>query len=193
MQQKVFKAYKIPVLLLAIGGALCILILLGKAVITPPTQNMQLQTATHVGRSAPHFALPILYPHVHTLLDNAQLFGRPYLLTVWASWCDSCSVESPDLNTLAQSLTIPMIGYNWRDKPDDAQHWLEEYGNPFTFVVSDSNGMYAMDWGVTGAPEHFLVDDHNIIRWKHSGPLTQRIISTEILPLLHKWHIQTRN
>ena len=69
-----------------------------------------------------------------------------------------------------------VIGYNWKDDPKDALHWLEQLGNPFMVVLSDVEGRTAIDWGVTAAPETFLVDGSGIVRWKYSGAMTQRVV-----------------
>ena len=78
----------------------------------------------------------------------------------------------------------PVIGVNYKDQPDNARRFIGRYGNPFVAVGSDPNGRAAIDWGVYGAPESFLVDGKGIVRWKHVGPLTDELIAKELLPLV---------
>jgi len=81
---------------------------------------------------------------------------------------------------------VRVIGYNWKDEPADALRWLEQLGNPFMVVLSDIEGRTAIDWGVSAAPETFLVDGSGIVRWKYSGALTQQVVDTRLLPELEK-------
>ena len=77
-----------------------------------------------------------------------------------------------------------VIGYNWNDEHDDAVRWLEQFGNPYWLVLADRDSRYAIEWGIYGAPETFLVDARGVIRWKHVGPLSDAIIRDEVLPRL---------
>ena len=136
-----------------------------------------------IDRPAPDFLLPVLHdPSIQ--VGAAKLRGAPYLLNVWGSWCAACREEHPVLTRFAESRRVRVVGYNWKDEPEDALRWLEQFGNPFFVVVADKEGRYALDWGVAGAPETFLVDASGIVRWKHTGPLTDEVVSNSLLPAL---------
>ncbi|MBD9369096.1 DsbE family thiol:disulfide interchange protein [Xanthomonas sp. XNM01] len=138
-----------------------------------------------IDKPAPAFTLPVLHdPTVQFGADDLR--GAPYLLNVWGSWCAACRDEHPVLTAFAQTKRVRVVGYNWRDEPDDALRWLERYGNPFFVVVADKEGRYALDWGVAGAPETFLVDAQGKVRWKHTGPLTEAIVRERLLPALEQ-------
>ncbi len=138
-----------------------------------------------IGKPAPEFALPVLH-EAGRLVAASDLHGAPYLLNVWGSWCPACRVEHPVLTRFAETRRVRVIGYNLKDEHADALRWLEQYGNPYFLVLTDYEGKAAIDWGIYGAPETFLVDAAGIVRWKHVGPLTDEIIRGELLPLLAK-------
>lgn len=138
-----------------------------------------------IGKSAPAFELPVLHdPHIK--VSSTELRGAPYVLNVWGSWCAACREEHPILTRFAETKRVRVIGYNWKDEPADALRWLEQLGNPFVLVLSDIEGRTAIDWGVTAAPETFLVDASGVVRWKYSGALSQRVIDTQLIPELEK-------
>lgn len=136
-----------------------------------------------IGKPAPEFALPVLHDPTYTV-KLSDLRGQPFLMNVWGSWCVECRVEHPVLTKFAETKRLRVVGYNWKDEPADALRWLEQFGNPFMVVLSDVEGRTALDWGVYGAPETFLVDGKGIVRWKHVGPLTDELITKELLPLV---------
>jgi len=138
-----------------------------------------------IGKPAPAFELPVLHDPDIKVSSN-QLRGAPYVLNVWGSWCAACREEHPILTRFAETKRVRVIGYNWKDEPADALRWLEQLGNPFVLVLSYIEGRTAIDWGVTAAPETFLVDASGVVRWKYSGALTQRVIDTRLLPELEK-------
>ncbi|WP_282294763.1 MULTISPECIES: DsbE family thiol:disulfide interchange protein [unclassified Stenotrophomonas] len=138
-----------------------------------------------INKPAPAFALPILHDP-QTTVSSTELRGAPYVLNVWGSWCAACREEHPVLTKFAETKRVRVIGYNWKDEPADALRWLETLGNPFVLVLADIEGRTAIDWGVTAAPETFLVDASGVVRWKYSGALTQRVIDTQLLPELDK-------
>ncbi|MEN5267056.1 DsbE family thiol:disulfide interchange protein [Stenotrophomonas sp. TWI587] len=138
-----------------------------------------------IGKPAPAFELPVLHdPHIK--VSSTELRGAPYVLNVWGSWCAACRDEHPILTKFAETKRVRVIGYNWKDEPADALRWLEQLGNPFVLVLSDIEGRTAIDWGVTAAPETFLVDASGVVRWKYSGALSQRVIDTQLIPELEK-------
>ena len=138
-----------------------------------------------IGKPAPEFSLPVLH-EPGRLVSSQDLRGQPYLLNVWGSWCPACRVEHPVLTRFAETKRLRVIGYNWKDEPADALRWLEQFGNPFWLVLADVEGRAAIDWGIYGAPETFLVDGTGIIRWKHVGALTEDVIADELMPALQQ-------
>lgn len=136
-----------------------------------------------IGKPAPAFSLPVLH-EPGRMLTLDQLKGQPFVLNVWGSWCVSCRIEHPVLTRFAETRRVRVVGYDWKDEPADALAWLQQFGNPFWVVVTDYEGRYAIDWGIYGAPETYLVDAAGIIRWKHVGPLDDAIVESELLPAL---------
>lgn len=134
-----------------------------------------------IGKPAPDFALPLLH-EPNRNVTRAELLGSPYVLNVWGSWCPSCRIEHPVVDALAKSGRIRVIGFNYKDAREDALRWLEQYGNPYEFSLVDLDGRKAIDFGVTAAPETFLIDAQGVVRFKHIGALTPEIIEREILP-----------
>lgn len=168
---------------LAIFGLLAIL--LGAGVWRSRNPDREKLPSPLIGKLAPQFALPVLH-EAGRLLSTNQLRGAPYLLNVWGSWCPACRDEHPVLTRFAETKRLRVIGFNWKDEHADALRWLEEFGNPYFVVVADYEGKAAIDWGIYGAPETFLVDGRGIVRWKYVGPLTDKVIANELLPELGK-------
>ena len=138
-----------------------------------------------IGKPAPAFDLPLLHePGKRFTL--AELRGQPFVMNVWGSWCPECRVEHPVISRFALTKRVRFIGYNLKDTREDALRWLEQFGNPYLMVVADESGRTAIDWGIYGAPETFLVDAKGIVRWKHVGAVTDQIIAEELLPALEK-------
>ena len=136
-----------------------------------------------IGKPAPEFSLPVLH-EPGRLVSSRDLRGQPYLLNVWGSWCPACRVEHPVLTRFAETKRLRVIGYNWKDEHADAMRWLEQFGNPYWLVLVDYDGRKAIDWGIYGAPETFLVDAEGVVRWKHVGPVDDAIIANDLLPAL---------
>jgi cytochrome c biogenesis protein CcmG, thiol:disulfide interchange protein DsbE len=136
-----------------------------------------------IGKSAPAFELPLLDDPTRTL-SKASMLGKPYLVNVFASWCVACGEEHPVLMAHGRTLGIPLVGYNYKDAPEDAKAWLAQHGNPYDVVIADRPGRTAIDFGVYGAPESFLIDAKGIIRYKHIGPFTPEIIERKLKPLI---------
>lgn len=136
-----------------------------------------------IGKPAPEFTLPLLHEAGH-MVTSKELLGASYVLNVWGSWCPECRVEHPVLTRFALTKRVRVIGYNLKDEPEDALRWLEQFGNPYMLVLADRDGRAAIDWGIYGAPETFLVDANGIVRWKHVGAVDDAIIDGELVPLL---------
>jgi len=136
-----------------------------------------------IGKPAPAFSLPVLHePGRRVTLGDLE--GAPFLLNVWGSWCPACRVEHPVLTRFAETKRLRVIGYNWKDERADALRWLEQFGNPYWMVLVDYEGRHAIDWGIYGAPETYLVDAAGVIRWKHVGPLDDVVVAEELLPAI---------
>ncbi|MCC7257432.1 MAG: DsbE family thiol:disulfide interchange protein [Gammaproteobacteria bacterium] len=134
-----------------------------------------------IGREAPAFSLPRL-DEPSRLLTQDALRGDVALLNVWATWCAGCRQEHPFLMQIASERTIRIFGLNWKDDPVLAARWLEQLGNPYEAVGVDQDGRAAIDWGVYGAPETFLVDAAGRVLYKHIAPLTAEVWAREFLP-----------
>jgi cytochrome c biogenesis protein CcmG/thiol:disulfide interchange protein DsbE len=135
-----------------------------------------------VGRLAPAFELPLLQ-QPEKRFSPADMRGKVWLLNVWASWCETCREEHPLLLDLAKQNLMPILGLNYKDKGDDAQRWLKQFGDPYQFSVVDANGRIGIDYGVYGVPETYLIDAEGVIRFKQIGALTPAVLEQKILPL----------
>lgn len=138
-----------------------------------------------INKPAPAFALPVLHEPTRTVTLD-ELKGKPFLLNVWGSWCVECRLEHPVITRFAETRRVRVIGYNWKDEPADALRWLEQFNNPYWLVLADVEGRAAIEWGIYGAPETFLVDAKGVIRWKHVGPLTDAVVANELMPVLQR-------
>jgi len=134
-----------------------------------------------IGRPAPEFTLPDLMNPGATL-SNAKFIGKPYVLNVWGTWCPSCRVEHQTLLELSKQQDVPIIGLNWKDEPDLAHEWLAQLGNPYAAIAVDQPGRTAIDWGVTAAPETFLVDARGVVQFRLAGAMTHEIWEKEFVP-----------
>jgi cytochrome c biogenesis protein CcmG, thiol:disulfide interchange protein DsbE len=130
-----------------------------------------------IGRPAPHTALPALEGLVNgggqvPGLDPTMFKGKVSVVNVWASWCVPCHDEAPLFTELGKDKRLQLIGINYKDKPDNARRFLGRYGNPFGIVGVDGNGRAAIEWGVYGVPETFVVGREGTIVYKMVGPVT---------------------
>jgi len=134
-----------------------------------------------IDKPAPEFRLPRL-ENPTQFVTKADLLGKPYLLNVFASWCFACGDEHPVLMAYRDKFGVSLIGYDYKDAPQDARAWLDRHGNPYHEVIADQSGETAINFGVYGAPETYLIDAKGIIRYKHIGPLTPDVIAKELEP-----------
>ncbi|MBB3168694.1 DsbE family thiol:disulfide interchange protein [Simiduia aestuariiviva] len=129
--------------------------------------------------------------HLVTLEDGSQKVDRSVfkghvsLLNVWATWCVSCRVEHPYLNTLAEQ-GVRIVGLNYKDDVDQARKWLAEFHNPYVLSIVDADGRLGLDLGVFGAPETYVVDREGIIRFKHVGVVDERVWLRDLRPLIQQ-------
>ncbi len=107
------------------------------------------------------------------------------LLVVWSSWCLTCTEEQSFLLSLRKKHTIEMIGLNYRDDLQRARRWLRQQGNPFQKIIFDPEGSLAIDLGVYGVPESYLIDPQGVIRYKQVGPLTASVWTQQMTTLIH--------
>lgn len=134
-----------------------------------------------LGRPAPQFALPSLTDPAQQV-RSADLKGHWYLFNVWGTWCGECRQEHETLLQVRRAGVVPIIGLDWRDDDTQARSWLAQLGNPYESVAVDRSGRIAIDWGVYGAPETFLVNPQGVVVYKHVGALTPDTWTHEILP-----------
>lgn len=138
-----------------------------------------------IGKPAPAFSLAQLKAG-QPAFDPAQMKGQVWVLNVWASWCAPCREEHPLLVEAAKQKLVPIVGLNYKDDPRNADEWLRKLGDPYQAIAVDREGKVAIDYGVYGVPETFVVDREGIIRKKHIGPLTPEVWTKEVLPLIQK-------
>lgn len=136
-----------------------------------------------IGKPAPQFSLPALDDPA-TQVANSAYAGKPYVVNVWGTWCPGCLQEHSVLLEIARRNEVPMIGIAWRDDSDRAALYLKKKGNPFVAVGVDPESRVAIDWGVYGAPETFLVGADGNVQYKHIGPMSLDVWQEEFLPRL---------
>ncbi len=118
--------------------------------------------------------------------SSADLRGRVSIVNVFASWCFPCRVEHPLLMRLARNPKVRIFGLNYKDRPEDARAWLKELGNPYHRIGVDRDGRIAIDWGVYGVPETFIIDAGGRIRYKHVGPIMPSDLDEIIVPIIER-------
>jgi cytochrome c biogenesis protein CcmG/thiol:disulfide interchange protein DsbE len=136
-----------------------------------------------IGRTAPAFTLPLV-GDANASFSPADMKGRVWMLNVWAPWCVSCRQEHGFLMQLAQAGVLPIVGLNWKDKDREAEALLARSGSPYVAVPEDLDGRVGIDYGVTGTPETYLIDQAGIVRLKHIGPISPEVWKTRFEPKL---------
>ena len=137
-----------------------------------------------INKTVPSFKSESLF-NSSKFIVTEDLKNKKILINFFASWCLPCKVEHPLFLELSDNYeNLYLLGFNHKDKKEDAKKYLSEEGNPYDFVGIDSNGMIALEFGVFGLPETFLVNEDGKIIYKFMGPITKDIIKNEILPLL---------
>jgi cytochrome c biogenesis protein CcmG/thiol:disulfide interchange protein DsbE len=136
-----------------------------------------------VGRHVPAFTLPPLAGRKRGL-SSADLVGQVSLVNVFASWCLACRDEHPLLLALKQQGIVPIAGIDYKDAPADAARWLAAAGDPYSRIGADLSGRVAIDWGVYGVPETFVVGPDGRVAYKQVGPITPAVLTGKILPLI---------
>ena len=137
-----------------------------------------------VGRPAPSLKAPALRPGEAALSDALLHTGKPVLVNFFASWCTPCLAEQPLLERLAKKEGVTIIGVAWKNKPEEARAWLQRLGDPFAAAGYDLDGSMAVNWGLSGVPETFLIDAQGIVRLHIRAPILEKDVESRILPLL---------
>ena len=119
-------------------------------------------------------------------VDPASFKGAVTVVNVWASWCVPCHDEAPLLMQLAQDQRLRVIGINYKDDADNARRFLGRYGNPFAAAGADQNGRAAIEWGVYGVPETFVIGRNARIAYKLVGPITPENFQSILVPQIDK-------
>ncbi|MFB9949797.1 DsbE family thiol:disulfide interchange protein [Rhizobium puerariae] len=139
-----------------------------------------------IGKKAPSLSLPSLEGSGTAALTDAAITGKLTLVNVFASWCVPCRQEHPILKELANDSRLTIVGINYKDRNDNALRFLGELGNPYNAIGVDPNGKAAIDWGVYGIPESYLVGPDGTILYKRVGPFDERSLTQELLPAIEK-------
>lgn len=142
-----------------------------------------------IGKPVVAFSYPSLLDEGQVITQQ-QFLGHVSLLNVWATWCITCHAEHPVLMDIAQSKKVVIYGLNYKDDPQAARQWLQKYGNPYQGVILDDKGRLAIDFGVYGSPETFVIDAKGIIRYKHIGAISPDVWKDNIEPEVEKWSTQ---
>ncbi|NOR60941.1 MAG: DsbE family thiol:disulfide interchange protein [Rhodobacteraceae bacterium] len=137
-----------------------------------------------IGRTAPAVNLTDLREDPAPV-DADFRNGNMQLVNFWASWCAPCRAEAPMLERMADEMGISIIGINYKDQPTQAHSFLRQFGDPFIKIGADFSGRNAIEWGVTGVPETFILDGDGKILLRYPGPITQSVLTNRILPLLN--------
>ena len=144
-----------------------------------------------IGRPAPRTDLPPLAGlerdgQAVPGLNSAEFQGHVTVLNVWASWCVPCREEAALLMNVAADPRVRVVGMNYKDQPDNARRFLGRYGNPFAANGIDGNGRAAIEWGVYGVPETFVIGRDGRIAYKLIGPVTPDNLETALQPAIEK-------
>ncbi len=142
-----------------------------------------------INQPFPDFSLPDLLD-TDVIVDHDYFDGQVTLVNIFGSWCVACDQEHPLLMRLAANKEVNMLGVDWRDTVEKGRRWLEIRGNPYSRVVFDADSMLAIDLGVTGAPESFVVDKNGQIRYKFVGPISEKVWQSELKPLVMALRIE---
>lgn len=155
---------------------------IGLAVIGMFREDPESLPSARIGQLAPPVVLTEFIGK--TVFDDATLRdGKVKIVNYWASWCAPCRIEHPNLQAL-QDEGIDIYGINYKDQQGNAASFLDELGDPYTAIGRDEKGRMALDWGVYGVPETYVIDGNGKILLRHAGPLTERVIEKTLRPAL---------
>ncbi len=151
------------------------------------TKDPSILPSALIDKPVPEFSLPPIEGGPGKGFSSADLKGKGLsVVNVFASWCVPCRAEHPQITRLAELKVATVYGLNFKDKPENALKWLKQLGDPYAAHGADINGRVAIDWGVYGIPETFIIDNSGTIRYKYVGPITARRLDQEILPIIKK-------
>ena len=166
--------------LLPVYGIIALGLIFAYAFIDEPTVPSPLATSN---APAPQWTLTRL-DAPETISDDV-LHARVALVNFFASWCLPCTAEHPHMTALAERYPhVVRVGIAYKDAPRDAQRWLERHSNPYTYVVLDPTGTNALQWGVSGVPETFLIDTSGRIRYHLRAPIDDTTLTEQLVPLV---------
>jgi cytochrome c biogenesis protein CcmG, thiol:disulfide interchange protein DsbE len=151
-----------------------------------PKRDIHALPSPLIGKSVPDFTLTDVW-NPDAPVSNSTYKGQVYLVNVWGSWCIACREEHATLLAIAQQKVLPIVGIDWSidhatKERDKAQRWLQQLGNPYTTVAFDQEGRTVIDFGVTAAPETFLIDGRGRVLYKFANAMTLEIWQREFLP-----------
>ncbi len=146
-----------------------------------PKRDIHVLPSPLIGKPAPAFALTDVLDPARVVSTEA-FKGQVYVLNVWGTWCVACRQEHEALLAISRQHVVPIIGLDYMDDRERAKQWLEQLGNPYTAVAFDTEGRTAIDWGVYGAPETYLVDTQGRVVFKFISPMTAEVWEKEFLP-----------
>ena len=172
----------IPLIIFSLIAAIFLIQLLNNAAGERPTDL----ESVLINKPLPIFKLEQLDENAGVYPREDLLNGKPFLLTVWGTWCPSCEEEHYYLNSLAEK-GIRIVGLNTKDSRRDAIRWIATKGNPFAVNLFDQSGQTWIDLGVYGAPETFLIDSEGIIRYRLAGPVNDRVWNETLYPLWRQY------
>ena len=136
-----------------------------------------------IGKTPPPFSLPGLGESQGFSAAELRAQKRPMLVNFFASWCIPCVIEAPELMALSKE-GLPIWGVAYKDTAPAAEGFLDKHGDPYARIAADAPGQVAIDWGVYGVPESYLLDAEGIVRWRMAGPITREIAADQLRPLL---------
>jgi len=174
MKKKQLKLWFLIPLIVFLGFVIMLYMRLGK-----PTDIV---TNTALERPVPTFELPLL-SDTSRIMTNENLPDTPFLMNIWGSWCPTCIIEHPFLMQLEER-GVNIVGVNYKDEIGDALGYLNRGGDPFSMSIQDLSGQFALDLGLTGAPETFVVDGDGVIRQHIIGEINESNWQSRITPCL---------
>lgn len=139
-----------------------------------------------IGKHLPNFSLPGVCGLQGFSNENLLTLSKPVLVNWFASWCEDCVEEGSILNHLT-NFGVALWGAAYEDKPSNLALYLEKVGNPYQRLGLDQSGLTAIDWGVYGVPETYLIDKNGIVRLRYAGALNDDVLANEIMPLLRQY------
>ena len=173
--------FLLPVLgFLTLAGVIAFFMLSGR--------DPRLLPSTLINKPAPQFSLPAIagWAKAPPGLATKDLKGKVTVVNFFASWCVPCRAEHPQITALSSDKDIRVFGINYKDKSGAATAWLQRYGNPYARIGADLNGRVAIDYGVYGMPETFILGRNGRIRFKHVGPILPQHLREIILPVIRE-------